>query len=817
MSTSAEHFDAVVVGSGFGGSVTAYRLTEAGHSVCLLERGKAFPPNSFPRSPLGMKSQFWDPSAGLHGMFNLWAFENIDAICASGLGGGSLIYANVLLRKDEEWFVREEAGKGSWKDGYEYWPVTRADLDPHYDRVEQMMNVQKYPLDQPPYDATLKTLAYRDAARNLGLDWDLVNLAVTFANDGEPPRVGEPIREDRPNIHGATRLTCKLTGECDLGCNHGSKNTLDYTYITAAWHAGAEVRTRHEVRSFAPREGGGYRIDYVVHDPEAEGHETDTKALPRHTVTCDRLILSAGTLGTTFLLLRNRAAFPMISRALGTRFGGNGDLLTFARQCRTDGPDGTRVVNVMDSAHAPVITSAIRVPDALDGGEGRGFYLEDAGQPEFVSWMLQLVDAPRAAKSLLPKLPKLASDFIRQRDTDVGEEIASFIGDCAESAGFLPLLGMGRDVPEGTMSLRNGGLAVDWKKDGSSKAYFDRVRGVSKAVAEELGGVFLDNPIWWLSRVVTVHALGGAPMGRDDREGVVDPWGRVYNYPGLHIADGSVMPGPVGPNPSLTIAGLADRFADAILEDMKGAAVTAPPPPPPASEDGGAAAAGAAAQPPPASENPASLEFTEKMRGFITFGEADFDKGYRKGKKSKTKCMFHLTITMDDIERFVADPNRQGSAEGYVDCDALGGKLPVSKGWFNLFVDGDPDDDGKERKLMKYRLLLQDGAGHPITLNGYKEVKDDPGFDLWDDTTTLFTHILAGHVEPDQPDSEVVATGILKVLPADFAVQLTTFRVDPAHRVDALARFSKLFAGNLWDTFGPVAKLKGKKERKGSD
>ena len=110
-----EHFDAVVVGSGFGGAVTAYRLAEAGRRVCLLERGKPYPPDSFPRSPLGVKSQFWDPSAGLHGMFNLWSFEDIDAVCASGLGGGSLIYANVLLRKDERWFVREEPGHGSWQ------------------------------------------------------------------------------------------------------------------------------------------------------------------------------------------------------------------------------------------------------------------------------------------------------------------------------------------------------------------------------------------------------------------------------------------------------------------------------------------------------------------------------------------------------------------------------------------------------------------------------------------------------------------------------------------------------------------------------
>ncbi len=802
MTAAAEHFDAVVVGSGFGGSVTAYRLAEAGHSVCLLERGKPFPPNSFPRSPLGMKTQFWDPSEGLHGMFNMWSFENIDAICASGLGGGSLIYANVLLRKDEDWFVREEPGHGSWKDGYEHWPVTRADLDPHYDRVERMMNVQKYPIDELPSDLTRKTRAFRDAAQKLGYDWNLVNLAVTFANDGDPVTVGEPIREQLPNIHGATRLTCKHVAECDLGCNHGAKNSLDYTYITAAWHAGADIRTRHEVRSFAPREGGGYTLEYVIHDEAAEGVKTDTRALTRHTITCDRLILSAGTMGTTYLLLKNRAAFPHLSPMLGTRFGGNGDLLTFARQCKSDGPDGKRVPHVLDAAHAPVITSAIRMPDEIDAagkpGE-RGFYLEDAGQPEFVSWMLQLLDAPRSVFHDLGKLVKLGGNFLTHKDTDIGGEITELIGDCAESASFLPLLGMGRDVPEGIMSLKHGGLAIDWRKNGASKKYFERVRDVSKSICDELGGTFLDNPIWLLSRVVTVHALGGAPMGRDDAEGVVDPWGRVYNYPGLHIADGSVMPGPVGPNPSLTIAGLADRFADAILQDMKGPAMTAPPPPPADADEG------AATSDLPDSEHPADLEFTEKMRGFITFGEDDYDKGYRQGKKSGTKCMFHVTVLMKDIERFISDPQHEGSITGHVQCDALGGKLEVTRGWFNLLVDA--AEDGKERKLMKYRLQISDGEGHPITLNGFKEVKDDRGFDVWDDTTTLFTHILAGHVASGEPDGEVVATGILKVLPADFAVQLTTFRVHPPHRVDALGRFSALFAGSLWETH--IASKKG--------
>ena len=191
---SADHYDAIVVGSGFGGSVTAYRLAEAGKRVLVLERGRPYPPGSFTRSPYRARESFWDPSHGLVGMYHYWSFRGIDALVSAGLGGGSLIYANVFIRKDENWFVQEDLADG----GYEYWPVNRADLDPHYDRVEQMIGLQRFPFDHEPYASTPKTNAFKEAAETNGLDWFLPKLAVTFAQRGAPARPGRGDRGGDP-------------------------------------------------------------------------------------------------------------------------------------------------------------------------------------------------------------------------------------------------------------------------------------------------------------------------------------------------------------------------------------------------------------------------------------------------------------------------------------------------------------------------------------------------------------------------------------------------------------------------------------------
>jgi cholesterol oxidase len=555
VSTATEHFDAVVVGSGFGGSVTAYRLAEGGLRVCLLERGKAYPPGSFARTPYDMARNFWDPSAGKHGMFDLWTFKGLEALVSSGLGGGSLIYANVLIRKDPEWFVNEEG---------EDWPVTRADLDPHYDRVEPMLAPQRYPFDVEPYASTPKTSAMQYASQQLGLDWNLPDLAVTFGNPGQRPRPGDQI-VDGDNLHGLPRFTCRLCGECDIGCNYGSKNTLDYNYLSAFARQGGEIRTRSEVRTFAPADGGGFVVRYVTHDPEREGEPTDTAALPVKTLTCARLVISAGAFGTPYLLLRNADAFPGMSRkALGTRFCGNGDKLAFlTKSVRTD--RRRRVGHPFEPSIGPVITSRIRYP----GQNGRGFYIEDGGYPHFASWLLEMTDVrsrPHRAARFLWRWGK--NKLGHEPESNYSAELAELLGNCVKSSGTLPLLGMGRDTPDGVMSLRDEYLQVDWTTK-TSRPYLDSVKAAMEDLARVLGARFTDTPLWYLRRVITVHPLGGAPMGQTPETGVVDPYGQVFGVPGLSVADGSVMPGPVGPNPSLTIAALADRFSDRILEQHR--------------------------------------------------------------------------------------------------------------------------------------------------------------------------------------------------------------------------------------------------------
>jgi cholesterol oxidase len=776
---TAEHADVVVVGSGFGGSVAAYRMAEAGRSVVVLERGRAYPPGSFARTPAEMSRAFWDPAERLYGLFDVWSFRGFDSVVSSGLGGGSLIYANVLLRKDERWFVHDEALPGG---GYETWPVSRADLDPHYDAVEKMLGATPYPLDSPAFAATPKAHAMQDAAAELGLDFRLPPLAVSFApKPGADPGLGLPlVAPSYGNLHEVPRATCRLCGECNIGCNDGSKNSLDHTYLSAAKHHGADLRTLHEVQGIRPRPEGGYTVEYVIHGPDEK-----TRKLPRHTITCDRLVLAAGTYGTSYLLLRDREHFPALSATLGTRFSGNGDLLTFLLRAK----DRARV-RPLDASKGPVITGAIRLPDAVDGGGagGRGAYIQDGGYPAFVNWLVEEADFG----SEIARIVRLAFERFRgfishAPDTRTSKELSELIGEGALSVSSLPLLGMGRDIPDGVLRLRSDHLDVDWNAE-TSEAYFGRVRATMERIAHVLGARYKDNPIWFRKRIVTVHPLGGAPMGRHSGEGVCDPWGQVHGHPGLYIADGAALPGPVGPNPSLTIAALADRMSTRLLETA-GRAHTGPG----TVNDTTGVPAGDGDSP-----ERTSLSFTEEMKGFYTEGESAPGAGEEAGRVAGRSLGFRLTITVDDVERFLEEPEHTARAEGWIDAVGCGGRCQVERGWFNLFSAGDAPD----RRLMRYRLWFTDDANRPRTLSGWKDIRRHPVTRVWPDTTTLYFRLLDGHVDAGgDNDAEIAGAGILHLGVDDFARQLTTFRTEGPHGMAALDRFAGFFLGELWDLY----------------
>jgi len=297
------------------------------------------------------------------------------------------------------------------------------------------------------------------------------------------------------------------------------------------------------------------------------------RAPERKVITCNYLVLSAGTFGTPYLLLKNAFSFPGLSRTLGHRYSVNGDLLAFISKS-IEKKNGKSVPRRLDPSFGPVITSAIRFGDDLDadGSQGRGFYVEDGGQPYIMSWLAEISGLPGFLKRSTRFLKLLLKYRVGlSNDADLGAEISDLIGDATSSMSTMPILSMGRDHASGRLSLNGGLLDCDWKIS-QSKAYFDRVRRAGKAIARALNAEYLDNPSYKFNfhQVLTAHPLGGCAMAENEKEGVVDSCGEVFGHPGLFVADGSIMPGPVGPNPSLTIGAVSDRIADHIIDVNKG-------------------------------------------------------------------------------------------------------------------------------------------------------------------------------------------------------------------------------------------------------
>ncbi|HWX51885.1 MAG TPA: GMC oxidoreductase, partial [Solirubrobacteraceae bacterium] len=541
--------------------------------VLVLERGMPYPPGSFARTPHEMRGNFWDPSGWLYGLFEVWSFEHSKAIVSSGLGGGSLIYANVMLEKPKQTFEAPDAPNGGrpWP-----WPVEPeqfAELNRRYRDIRTRLGANRLPKAyvEAPSEARAsvpKTQQFMTAAKAAGLsEPQLAELAVTFAAEGQDP--GTPFGAEEENLHHRRRHACALLGECDLGCNEGAKNTLDYTYLSDFKRAGGKIRTCCEAFFLAQRDSG-YEVHYRQHliarrrvedRARADGRETDRELLDpsdqeARMLTADVVILAAGTFGSTRLLLLSQTGLKMRGRKLGRRYSSNGDLLTVARDCVDR---GTKQQRDLAPSRGPVITAyATR---AVDGQE---MWMEDGGGPMVSEWGWQLSELFRDLVAMRDTFLKILRRRWRGR---VSRDLARGFGSARASAAMLPMLTMGRDVAGGVMSLQGEQLELDWDPAGS-RDYFDRADETASNVARALGGRLAPRALRKGARGVTVHPLGGCPMAANPDDGVVDTDGEVFGCPGLFVADGSVMPGPVGPNPSLTIAAIADHIAEKASERL---------------------------------------------------------------------------------------------------------------------------------------------------------------------------------------------------------------------------------------------------------
>ncbi len=514
---STERFDAVIVGSGFGGSIAALRLAEAGRSVLVLERGRRYRPGEFPRDVTDVDTLLWDypRRRNSRGLYDLRFFSGIGVVAASGVGGGSLIYANIHIRPDPVVFDDPR------------WPasITRQSLDPYYDRVAGMLGVSPVPLDV----ALPKRDAYRAIADKLGREVFDPDEAVSWR---QPP--------------GSTQATCQFVAECEFGCQFGAKRSMDLTYLARAEELGAVVRTGAQALYVRPDHDHGYS---VVYRDLSDGTVTE--------VAGARVVLSAGTLGTNELLLRSSAAglLPRLSPALGRGFSGNGDFLGSVQNATLDlepwrGPDVTSVIRYFDEQpHFTMAAPTFNKP-VME-------VLASLGQTN-ARWLRPL------APILWPRLGGLLRWAMRK---GLLSKPARFPGAHAGNAAHLTnLFAIGRDNAGGTARLKRGRLDIRWAYERENKPLIARMEAAMAEVGEGYGGTVASLVTWSaFRRIITVHPLGGCRVADSPADGVVSPQGQVHGYPGLFVADGSVIPSSIGFHPVMTISAMAERISEAAV------------------------------------------------------------------------------------------------------------------------------------------------------------------------------------------------------------------------------------------------------------
>jgi len=515
-------YDAVVIGSGFGGSVAACRLAQAGLSVAVLERGRRYDINPFPRNwhnPL----DGWLWSIG-RGLFDLKLCQEMTAVQAAGLGGGSLIYANVHMRAPEAAFDR------GWPRGY-----NRAALDPYYDLVAYMLDINPTPKSRMPTKARLTEVAARELGR--AAQFCVPNVAVDY----DAPGI------EHLNKFGVSQRGCTSCGECCIGCNFHAKNTLDLNYLAVARSKGADIATLCEVFKIEPV-ATGYKVFFKDH----ANNEQESEISARY------CFISAGAINSTELLLRCRdreGTLTKLSPRLGDNYSGNGDFLAFAFNTRES----------FNPSTGPTITTGI-VYDRTDDGFKNWFIFEEGGYPKELHAILQLLNPHWG---LFRAVGFVVKGALQNAFRALGGKVGATDRISDETAIFLM---MGRDLADGEIQLhpRTAELSIRWKVP-PNLALYEAERRLSTDFATAMGGNVAINPLWRLFHIpATVHSLGGCLMADSREDGVTDASGEVFEYPGLFVLDGSILPSATGVNPAHTIAAVAERNVEVAIRRFSG-------------------------------------------------------------------------------------------------------------------------------------------------------------------------------------------------------------------------------------------------------
>ncbi|MBM7107785.1 GMC family oxidoreductase N-terminal domain-containing protein [Brevibacillus laterosporus] len=770
------HYQVVVIGSGYGGSIAASRMARSGLKVCLLERGKEFRPGEFPNTEFEAAREISITLPELtigssSGLYNLHVDEDINVLTGCGLGGTSLINANVAIKAEPRVFECT------------CWPKQiRNDIhtliEEGYTRAQEMLMPRSYP---DSYPALAKAKALEKSALDMGYPFYKPELTVTFE-----------AFKDGINHVGMNQEPCVCCGDCVSGCNYAAKNTLAMNYLPDAFNFGAEIFTQVSVSHIAQKDKQ-YEVYYnLLHEGRESLHTQET-----FFVTADIVIVSAGSLGSTEILMRSKAFGLPLSNQIGNHFTGNGDAVAFSYNTETEingvgfgfldpqhmEPVGPCITSIIDMRNQPVLED--------------GMVIEEGNLPSPLANLLPL-NLAKIAKEFGEPLSLHKEDRMKEKE----REFVSLV--CGARTGAVrntqTYLVMAHDDANGQMYLddKHNRLRVRWKGVGK-QAVFETVNKNLKKASESLGGgQYVINPIWskyFDKDLITVHPLGGCIMADSAEQGAVNHKGQLFSgtegddvHEGLYVCDGSIIPRSLGVNPLLTIASLAERTCYLVAEDRNLQIDYGFPSHPPATKKNHATM---------------GLSFIETMKGYFTNKVVDdYHKGYQIGKQHNSPFLFNITIQTENLEELLESREHQANITGIVEAPVLSEKpLTVHSGTFNLLVDDPSSPDSKE---MWYRLCMNSVEGQAYFMEGFKQIRHDSKLDIWADTTTLYISVYDG----EDNTAPLLGRGILMMEKEDFMKQLATIRIinetNKIEKMKAIARFGTFFAGSLYETYGSI-------------